>query len=161
MKKKNNKLQKLRKRVNNLNDEKVEIGHFQEQGKHSGSDLPYPDLMAIHHFGLGGQLPRQLLTLLVLQNRKLTDPKFDALMKVWANSRLFQTDNEKLLSGFGKVFVKKEKELFGKAQGNLMPPTQSKKRVGVEGPHAPLVDTGELKSKVAFKTSIKNQVEEE
>ena len=36
----------------------------------------------------------------------------------------------------------------------------SKKKVGVEGPNAPLVDTGDLKSKVAYKTSLGKVIRE-
>jgi hypothetical protein len=139
-----------------MDNQKVEVGHFASQGTHSDSSLTYPELMAIQHFGLGGQRPRMIRTLLKLSERRMSDVRYNTLMKSWGKSNYSQTANQKLLEGFGIVLAKKEKALFGKPQGVLMPPNSpnTKKKVGIMGPFSPLVDTGELRSKVSYKTSI-------
>jgi len=141
-----------------FNNSKVEIGHFESQGKHSGSDLSYVDLMQIANLGINGP-PRRPLRLLQIDNKNLSDSKFNTLMKLWGTSNYTRGNNEKLLQGFGIVLAKKEKAIFGKT-GPMMPPTTSNKKVGAMGPTAPLVDTGELRSKVSYKTSISKVVKE-
>jgi hypothetical protein len=144
--------------MNSFSGENVSIGHFENQGKHSDSDLSYSDIMRINHFGLGNRQPRQLLTLLSLQNRDLSDSKFRTLMSLWGTSNYNPSDNRKLLEGFGIVLRDKEKKLFGKVNSPLMQSNTSPKKVGVEGPDAPLVDSGELKSKVAYMTSLSKAI---
>ena len=86
-----------------LNKQRVQVGHFKAQGMHSGSDVTYPDMMRINHFGLGNKQPRQLITLLRVQNRTLSDPRFSTLMKLWGDSKYTLADNKKLREGFGVV----------------------------------------------------------
>jgi hypothetical protein len=152
LRKKGNKLQKIRKAMHHLNGQSTQVGHFEEQGDHSTAEMPYTDLMRMHHFGVGGLKPRQVLTLLVFRNRKLQDPKFSSAMKTWGDGPYTIQNNNKLLDTFGQILAREEKSIFGKASP-LMPPSAPFKEVGVMGPTAPLVDTGELKEAVRYKTS--------
>lgn len=161
LKKKGNKLEKLGKNLKKLNNESVEVGHFASQGKHSTTDLTYVELMAIANLGLNGP-PRRVLTLLKHKERKLDDSQYNTLMQAWGKSNYGNAANKRLLEGFGSAMAMKEKALFGRVAPATMPansPT-TKKKVGVMGKNAPLVDTGELKSKVAYKTSLGKTVKE-
>tara|TARA_R110002020_G_scaffold237085_3_gene449367 strand:- start:75 stop:572 length:498 start_codon:yes stop_codon:yes gene_type:complete len=151
VKKKGSKLKKLTEGVLKLNGESVSVGHFQRSGKHY-SGFTYPQLMAIQHFGLGGQIPRQLILLLWFYNRRLQDQQFDDAMMVWGKSRYSETSTKNLLDSFGKILAKKEKDLFGQVT-TFTPATKSTKRVGVSGPTAPLIDTGMLRDMIRYTTS--------
>lgn len=160
LKKRGDKLEKTRKALNLLGNPNVRVGHFSEQGTHSDAKVSYPRLMKWHHTGRGGYPERPVLRVLWFRNKKLLkSPELIRAMKVWLSGDINKQTTQLMLSTFGKHLVKKEKAIMG-SSGNMMPPSTSKKRIGVEGPTAPLVDSGELKSKVAYKTSITNKVEE-
>lgn len=152
-----NKFQKLVQQLHKINNESVEVGHFKSQGKHS-SGFTYAELMSIHHNGgnPSGRAPlppRPVLDLLFFRNQNLTDPAFKTAFKAWGSRTLGERSNAILLEDIGLVLREKEKAVFGSTAlaPNAVPP---KRR------NTPLVDTGDLKSKVAYKTSIGKQVKE-
>lgn len=154
LKKKGNQLEKLLKQVRNLNKESVQVGHFRESGKHP-SGFTYPELMAIHHAGNPEtNLPaRPVLDILFFRNRRLTANAIDMAFKAWGKRKLNASSNKKLLSDLGMYIRDEEKKIFGSSvlAPNAVPPKSF---------NSPLVDTGELKSKVAYKTSLDKKVKE-
>ena len=136
-----------------VNGESVSIGHFKEQGNHSDSGLSYVDLMAISDAGVNGP-PRRVLALLWHQNQRLRTSQLVSAMKAWAKDGGSVRATERVLDTYGKTLAKKEMAIFGVA-GPMMPANspKTKKRVGVDGPNSPLVDSGELRDAVRYKTS--------
>ncbi len=143
--------------LNSLNNASVSVGHYQEQGKHH-SGFSYPELMAIHHNGgnPSGNAPlppRPVLDILKFRNQKLSDPLFKKAVKAWGMRTPSPSSNAILLDEIGKILRAKEKAIFGSSAlaPNAVPPKSS---------NTPLVDTGQLRSKVAYRTSISKQVKE-
>jgi hypothetical protein len=152
-----NKFQKLVQQIQKLDKESVEIGHFKESGVHS-SGFTYAELMAIHHNGGNptGSVPlppRPVLTILHARNLKLTDPAFKHAFNSWVQRKPSDTSDNLLLEEIGRILRDKEKKIFGSSDltPNAVPPKTSNR---------PLIETGELRSKVAYKTSKNKQVKE-
>lgn len=149
-------LTELKKTLKSLDGQSVKVGHFAESGEHY-SGLSYPDLMAVHHFGRV-VTPRKIVSLFNIRMKKiLTNNNFTVAMKAWAKSNLTKEDSNKLLEAFGSELVNQEKALFGKPD-MFMPPTNSKKAVGVSGPTAPLVDRGDLRAATSYATSLSKTI---
>jgi len=74
-------------------------------------------------------------------------------MKRWAKSNFTVKDNKVLLDTFGIYLRKQEQNIFGHS-----PPLEA--NAESKGANTPLVETGELKSKVAYKNSIDKQIKE-
>jgi hypothetical protein len=158
VKKVGNHLQKLAQQFHKIDGESVEVGHFKSQGKHS-SGYTYAELMLIHHnggnpTGTNYLPPRPVLDLLFFNNQNLGDPKFKSVFTAWSRRTLSKGSNAILLQDIGAVLRDKEKAIFGSAAlaPNAVPPKSR---------NSPLVATGDLRSKVAYKTSIGNKVKEE
>ena len=66
---------------------------------------------------------------------------------------------EILLDTIGKYLQEEEKKAFGKIS-IFTPATTYPKQVGAAGPEAPLVDTGNLRDKVARRTSKSKIIKE-
>jgi hypothetical protein len=139
---------KAKDTMKHLDQSHLSVGHFSD-GEHS-SGFNYAELMAIQHLGLGGQAPRPLMS--VLKIGGLKDPAYRVAFNRWAAAPQSKANNNRLIDDFGKITADNEYDLFGKVS-NKMPPTTSPKKVGVDGPTAPLVDTGELRDNIRFKNS--------
>lgn len=157
MVKKGSGFEKLVKQFHRIDGESVEVGHFKSQNKHP-SGFSYPELMAIHHNGgnPSGNAPlppRPVLDLLFFKNQNLSDPAFKAAFRAWGKRTLSDRSNDILLEDIGKILQKKEKAIFGSAAlaPNAVPPKDR---------NDPLVNTGKLRDKVAYKTSTSKQVKE-
>lgn len=155
--KRGNRLQELIKQFHVINGEAVEVGHFKKQGRHP-SGFTYAELMAIHHNGSNPSgttsvPPRPVLDLLFFRNQKLTDPIFKQAFKEWKNRALSMRSNDKLLEELGRILRDKEKEIFGSSAlaPNAVPPKDR---------NEPLVASGELRSKVAYRASTNKQIKE-
>lgn len=151
---KGNQLEKLLQRVKQLNGENVKVGHFKRQGLHN-SGMTYPQLMAIHHSGNPEKnLPaRPVLDILFFRNRRLTDTAIKLAFKQWGRRKITNSSNAELLDDLGKYFRSAEKEIFGSSAlaPNAVPPKDS---------NNPLILKGDLRSKVAYRTSIDKQIKE-
>jgi hypothetical protein len=154
LKKQGNQLEKLSQQLLSLNNAFVEVGHFSSQGKHA-SGFTYPELMAIHHAGNPEtDLPaRPVLDILFFRRRKLTAPVLRRAFKLWKGRKPGNGSDGMLLDDIGKFFREEEQKIFGSPSlvPNAVPPKES---------NNPLVDTGDLKSKVAYRTSKNKQVKE-
>lgn len=157
VKKTGNQFQKLVQQIKKIDKESVQVGHFREQGLHP-SGFTYAQLMAIHHNGgnPSGNTPlppRPVLDILFFKNQQLTDPKFKNAFKAWKKRSSNDSSDEMLLEDIGRILREKEKAIFGSSElaPNAVPPKST---------NNPLIDTGALKSKVAYKTSTGKQVKE-
>lgn len=139
---------KAKETMKHLGQSHLSVGHFAD-GEHS-SGLNYAELMSIQHLGLGGQTPRHLMTILKMGGLK--DPAYRVAFNRWAAAPQSKANNNRLIDDFGRITAANEYDLFGKVS-DKMPPTTSPKKVGVDGPTAPLVDTGELRDNIRFKNS--------
>jgi len=156
-------LENLLKQLKDLEKESVEIGHFQEQGQHTGSKMSYPGIMRLHHTGATIKTtgvvipPRPILSILEFRLQG-SGPQLKQAVKDWAKKSLSRESSLNLLEDIGKSVVVMEKDIFG--DPSLLTPNSenTRKRVGVDGPDAPLVDTGSLRDKVAYRTTIDNTV---
>lgn len=149
---------KLVKGINDLNDEYVEAGHFDEQGTHY-SGYTFPELMALHHNPEGNGFdapPRPVLDILFHRFEKLDSLKIKRVLANYRKMAPTPSNNKKLLSELGRLLVREEKSIFG--SDDLAP--NADYTVRQKGFDAPLVDTSSLKRKVAHKTSKNKKVEE-
>lgn len=158
VKKKGKKLESLVKQVDSLTKNKLAVGHFKEQGNHKPSGIPLVTLMRRHHTG-GTNFPgsRELLPRPVksifkhraentVKNSKLFSPH----VRNWMKNPLDKNASSKLLTAMGDDLVKIEQSVFGDT--SVLIPSKSRK--------GPLIDTGELKAKVAHKNTITNKIKE-
>ena len=130
----------------------VEVGHFESQGNHStaikpdGSPYSYVELMYFHHTGdAGSRPPRQPLTILKHQNRDLGKYNWmRSAVKTSVKDILTKSVIQQSLNKIGRNLAKLEKDIFGDPV--LL--------IGTANNPDPLIDTGELRSKVTYKTSI-------
>lgn len=155
VKKKGN-LEKILKNLNSLSKNNVQVGHFEDSGIHTGSDLTHTELLKLWSVGLTNsgviKNPLAAFAFTQLQNKKfLKNPKIQKVFKKFSKNLLQGSASETFLMEIGLVLREEYSELFGKA-GLFMP---------IVGDNTtPLLDTGELKSKSAYKTSYNNKVNE-
>lgn len=157
VKKTGSQFQKLVQQVKKLHNDSVEVGHFKSSGLHY-SGFTYAELMAIHHNGgnPNGSVPlppRPVLDILFFKNQRLTDPKFKAAFKAWGKRKSSDASDAMLLEDIGKILRDKEKQIFGSS--DLIP-----NKVPPKSKNSPLIERGDLVSKVAYKTSRDKQVKE-
>jgi hypothetical protein len=137
------------KQLAKLEDATVQVGHFEDQGNHStavkpnGTPYSYVELMYYHHTGdASTRPPRQPLSVLKIQNRNLSQHGW---MKSAVRLAVSEIDNdlskEKALKRVANNLVKLEKAIFG--DPILL--------AGTANNTDPLIDTGELRSKVTSK----------
>lgn len=141
--------------VRSLQNERVEVGHFEEQGEHY-SGFTYAQLMAYHHdsSNLEGENPlpaRPILDYVWASNINLSDPKFKQVLRKWGSRPITPQSNEEFLSDIGHILAVKEKEMFGKSPP-LIANAESK------GRNTPLVDTGDLRDKVSHRNTLSNTI---
>lgn len=156
VKKKGN-LEKIIKNINILAKNNVQVGHFEDtpSGDHY-SGYTAPELLQIWSAGLAqdGIVKNPLAAFIFTQlknKRFLKNPKIQKVFKKWAKQLVKGSAGETFLMEIGFVLREEYSELFGKA-GLFMP---------VVGDNTtPLLDTGDLKSKAAYKTSFNNKVNE-
>jgi hypothetical protein len=140
------------KALSELESSSVEVGHFASQGNHStavkpnGTPYSYVELMRFHHTGdAGSRPPRQPLNVLKAQNRNLSQHRWMlSAVKTSIKDILTKSTIETSLRRIAKNLVRLEKDIFG--DPNLL--------AGTAHNTDPLIDTGELRSKVTYKTTF-------
>lgn len=139
--------------LSKLQGQSIEVGHFKEQGLHK-SGFSFPELMAFHHNGgtpTGDAyvVPRPLLDLFFEKHRHsmFNDRVIKAAFTRWKKRTPSEESNKKLLADIGRRIAKLEKDAFG--DPSLLPVTNNP---------TPLVDTGELRNAVAFRTSLDKRI---
>lgn len=151
----NGKTQKLLKSLNKLSNNNLQVGHFEKSGIHY-SNFSYPELLKIWAFGgPTGKVVKNPLAQYAfgqLMNKKfLKNPHVKKVYQKWSKNLLNENSAKDFLKEMGEVLRQEYSDVFGQA-GVFMP---------IVGENTtPLVETGELKSKTAYKTSIDNIVKE-
>lgn len=145
--------QKLIKAVRSLDNKTVSVGFFADQGKHSGSNLNYTNLMFIQEVhgvrSKAGLVHRRLFELTAMQHR-------DDIVNNVKNSisRNFPNNPNQILKDFGKDVQAKLRDGFGDTS---LLPHNAPSTIAGKGSNSPLVDTGELKSKVTYRVRRKSK----
>lgn len=162
----NNQLDKMIADLMQVDGQDVQVGHFASQGLHSKIGLPYPQLMRKHHAGYtwvkpGGQErevpPRPVLDILGFKLGGFKNPKLRLMMKLWGKMNFSPAATKLMMNEIGKTIAKMEKKIFGDT--SLLEPNHPL-TINKKGFDAPLIETSELKDKVAYKTSLEGIVKE-
>lgn len=156
VKKKNGKTDQLIKNLQNLSKQKLEVGHFASSGLHGSSDLSYVELLqgwAAGTFQEGVRKnPMAAFQFMQLRNGGiLKNPKVKAAYIKWSKNLDNKKANMVFLEEVGEALRRDYMSMFGKT-GHMMPIIGSNT--------TPLLDTGELKSATAYKSSYDNVVKE-
>jgi hypothetical protein len=158
VKKKGNQLERLVKSLHGLNGETVQVGHFSEQGKHY-SGYTYPELMALHHNPRANGFdfpPRPVLDILFAKNLNLDSQGIKRILSQYRKMELNENANNFLLDSIGKYLREQEKKIFGSSE--LAPNAESTQEQ--KGKNSPLIDTGDLRRKTAYRTSKNKEIKE-
>jgi hypothetical protein len=117
--------------------------------------MTYPELMALHHTGNPERNlpPRPVLAILFFRYRKLKAPAIRRAFKAWSKRKSGDISDKILLNDIGEFLREEEKKIFGS-------PSLAPNAVPPKAFNNPLILTGDLKSKVAYKTSLDRQVKE-
>ena len=151
---KKGKIEKLLKNLNSLSANNLQIGHFEDGKNHGDSDITSVELLQLWAAGATSsgviKNPLASFTFTQMSNKGLLrNPKVKLIYEKWSKNLLREGASEAFLMDMGKVLREEYSEVFGRA-GLFMPVT--------EGTSTPLLDTGELRSKTAYKSSYNNQV---
>ena len=154
-KKKNAKgLEKVLKHFQSLDDLEILTGYFEEQGNHQGAasegnDISYVDLMEMQHFGTDKIPSRPLLSISAGELKRGYDKDLFRFCKDACGQVGRLPSNSKKI---GREMRDYSKAIFGDvgAMDSNAPLTQALKG----GRDEPLVDTGELRDNLAYKTSL-------
>ena len=142
---KSKKIDDYRKAMKVLDKSKAEVGFFQSQGRHH-SGLTYPTLMKIHEYG-GGNNPIRPVFRIATRKARIS-PKRNKYVKSafnsWVKAAPKRTDPTKILEAIGESLKAQLKPIFG---SNYLTVTSNP---------TPLVDTGDLASKVTFRISTES-----
>ncbi|MDU5780053.1 MAG: hypothetical protein E6Z83_04515 [Pantoea sp.] len=139
--------QKLIRSVRSLDNKVVSVGFFADQGNHSGSKMPYTNLMYIQEVhgvrSKAGLVHRRLFELTAMQHRN------EIVSNVKNSiSRNFPNSPNQILKDFGQDVKGKLREAFGDTS---LLPHNAPSTIAGKGANSPLIDTGELKSKVTYR----------
>lgn len=139
--------QKLIRSVRSLDNKVVSVGFFADQGNHSGSKMPYTNLMYIQEVhgvrSKAGLVHRRLFELTAMRHRN------EIISNVKNSiSRNFPNSPNQILKDFGQDVQGKLREGFGDTS---LLPHNAPTTIAGKGSNSPLIDTGELKSKVTYR----------
>lgn len=156
---KKNNLRKLAKLAKKLSKATSEYGYFKEQGNHA-SGLSFATLMAIHEFGtMNGNIParKPFAISLFLNKEKLFKFTLNTLKKhVMAAANTDFVPLEHTLMTFGSRGVKYTRGLFGSSA--LLENKQPIRKRSGKKTNSPLVDFGELKKNMAYRSSENKEI---
>lgn len=153
-------LPELKRRIRSLEGREVDIGMFAEQGKHEDSGFKYVDLF--RHLSEGNPAknlpPRSPLLVASVLNPPNTSPLRRNLKKLLTNlSGKSPMTPDKVLENTGEFYRKKVRDVFG--DESKLAPKAKRTKERSESPNTPLINTGDLASKVAFKVDNQNPKE--
>ena len=139
----------------------VEVGHFEAQGMHPTINKSFVDIMKLHHNGgsVSGSIPNPPRPVLDILNFRapnlLRSPKLLEEGKTILKSG---DSSDRMLSSIGKSLVISEKSIFG--DPTVLHPNAEKTIIQKHGADTPLVETGVLRNKVAYRTSKNKTIKE-
>jgi len=138
-------LKNLKTKYTELTRSSVEVGHFSSQGEHEPSGLKYTALMKIHAAPPESSniKPRPVLLFL---DKDIKTHKFDGILRDFDRNNTPSAIDHLLVNVGGKL-VSMERDIFG---SSVLAPTLAG--------NPPLIDTGELRDAVSYKTSKNNTV---
>lgn len=140
---------KFVKQLGQIDKQKVQVGHFGSQGFHY-SGYTYVELLQKYHFGLiPGQPAKRILAALYFKMFDLNTTEIKSIRRKFLRGEL---PARQTLREMAIHIAREEYSLFGKV-GQDMPAEGDSKRT-------PLYETGELRDKTAFRTSMDGDVEE-
>lgn len=142
--------------MKNLKKANAQVGYFQEQGRHS-SGFSYPALMYLHEVvgiqSSSGKVYRRLFEITMMLNQRSILEQTKKNLFIQLNK--LDIDPTNTLEAFSKNTQKAIKSGFGNS--SILPPN-SPVTVKQKGFNAPLIETGDLKDKLAYKVSTKKGV---
>lgn len=130
--------------LQNLNNQKIEFGHFDSSGVHTSGEL-ITDILKQYAFGLmTGQPARDIKGAALVKNAMfLNDPRVKRIKKMLSGELGSIPSVPDILDELGEAFVDIYKGMFGKV-GILMPPDKD---------GTPLLETGEIRDATSYRTS--------
>ncbi|MGX9869048.1 hypothetical protein [Enterobacter mori] len=145
--------EKLLGSVKALGKKQCSVGYFADQGTHSGSNMSYPELMFLQEVhgvrSLSGLVHRRLFENTAIRHRADIRNNIRSSLK-----RSLMTDPNVVFTSFGKEVQGLLRKGFGDT-GLL--PSNAPATIARKGKNSPLVDTGELKSKLTYRVEPKRQ----
>ncbi len=160
--KNNNQIQRMIKSMERLSGEYTEVGYFKSQGMHTGADgvadYSYTALAQALEIGFFPMLKnRASISEMVrtpmpfmnhIVNRTIQDRKRSVIfLRPWKNWRLNMDKNgspDELLNAMGRLAVNRSKDVFDNKAYFPQAPQNA----------TPLVETGELRKKYSYITSV-------
>jgi hypothetical protein len=138
------KFPQLVKKLKELHGKKVEVGFFSDSGEHTLANMSYASLAFIHAFPQGGYHHTRNW----LEHTKPIkgDRGNKLILKKLLNSYIkldSKIEVSDVLDHMGKVWAQKGREVFGNSAIFI-----------VSNNPTPLVDTGELKRNLGYKTTL-------
>ncbi len=144
----------LEKRLRALHKAETFVGYSSEQGTHKPSGLSYPHLVGILSAGFSPHLPARPIFLVAGKKFKFQGSKVKKTLALYLKD-IKTNKSDKQLKNVQKAFVrdfsKEVLDVFGDPSqlASNKPSTIAQKKVNKID--SPLVDTGELKDKLAFR----------
>lgn len=155
---KKNNLKKLARMAAKLEKAYSDYGYFKEQGIHTESQLPFPMLMSIQEFGRrDGRIPPRkpfAITLWQDGNKILIKTMRQLKKHLMSASGKVSIPINPTLETFGAMGVYYTRKVFG--VGTLLDNAPS--TIRQKGRNNPLIETGELKKNMAYRTSANKEI---
>lgn len=146
----------LKKRIRRLQNEKVFYGYFAEQGSHSEWNIDYAELMAIHEYGTEDIPARPVFSITLFQAKNSRNPVIKSALSKYFYKLETSFDPNRPLADIGQGFGRMTGDKFG--DSNVLIPNADY-TVSEKGFDSPLVWTGELRANIAYKTTIRSNIE--
>ena len=147
---KGNSLGKMKANVKKIDKQNVKVGYFPEQGLHN-SGLPYATLMAIQEFGTDTVPSRPIFQITASTRPPQREPKVKEAVKEWSKLLTTKDNSKDLLDTIGKNYQGALVGLFG--DSSVLSPNADT-TIRLKGRDEPLVDSGELRDNLTYKSSI-------
>lgn len=142
------KLKKARGRLKRDSKREVQIGYFQEQGTHS-SGYTFPELMAIHEFGLLDTTPvRDVFQITAASIKPGQNKDVKSSVRRFLKDIVNGKGVEDNLLDSGEPIREALNSVFGDTS---LLQENSERRVREKGRNEPLVDSGSLRDHLAIK----------
>lgn len=140
-----NKIRALQQKLKKINNSKIYIGYYDDQGVHQDSGLTYVELMTIHEYGAPkANIPARPILSLTQDGGLFSPQDKTAIIEAFKGVFIKNIPVETGLNKIGLYYENKGKALFG--SGALLPT--------VEG-NPPLIgDTEQLRAKLSYRTSF-------
>jgi len=144
------KINQLKSQLESLNEAKVYIGYFADQGIHEESNMLYTELMAIHEYGIdknGVSIPARPVLELTRSGGVFTSEDKKAILEAFTGVFAKGIPISKPLTKIGEYYQQKGKQIFGSTA--LLPTVKG---------NPPLIDTGDLADNFSYRTSLTYKV---